>query len=335
VSSHLDQLLSVTQKENPIQAGLLATLIDGGRLIATGELSETLLNMVPDLVSFERRNLDETRIFKRLCPKDIIFVEKATVDQLWSLAKISGAQVALLSDSHLHSDLVDYAIQEKDLRSAILGLRTQWEKIEAIEKLGFSFDGEANQKALFLDRDGVIIEDTNYVKDADQVALVPGIGQFLKQARAKGYRLVVVTNQSGIGRGIISWEQYDQVTLKMQTLLASEGVILDKIVVSPFHGESQLAMGLGRRGLRKPRPGLIHLSATELRVNVAQSALVGDKARDLISGALAGVGKLFLVKSKTVEAESLAWKQWPLLSRVPASHSMEVVSDWEQILKTL
>jgi histidinol-phosphate phosphatase family protein len=331
----VDQLLADCEAENPILAGLLAVLLDGGRIISTGETSEALLNMVPDILSFERKNLEEATVFSRLSTRDLIFVEKASIDQLWNLAKISGAQIAVISENNMQSELVDFSVQEKDLRSAILGLRNLWDKILSSEKQNFSFDGERTQKALFLDRDGVVIEDTDFVKDPTQVSLIPGVIEALKVARSKGYRLVVVTNQSGIGRGLISWDQYDQVTLKMQELLAAQGIILDRIVVAPFHAGSKTGSSLGRRNLRKPRPGLIHQVVNELRIDISQSVMVGDKTRDLIAAALAGVPKLFLMKSTQADVEIKKWKEWPLMNRVPARNEMHPIFDWPEISKKL
>jgi histidinol-phosphate phosphatase family protein len=331
----VEEILVASQKENPIQACLLTVLLDGGRIISTGDLSEALLTMVPDVLSFEKRDIEETYFLSHLSFKDLIFVEKASIDQLWKLAKTTGAQVAMISDSQLESELVDFSVQEKDLRSAILNIRSLWNKIEDSDKEKFSIDGPRDQKILFLDRDGVIIEDTDFVKDPEQVTLLPGVIPALKEARAKGYRIAVVTNQSGIGRGLISWPQYDQVTLKMQKLLAVEGIILDKIALAAFHSDSQIPTCLGRKSLRKPRPGMFHQLKSELRADLSQSVMVGDKVRDLISATLAGVPKLFLIKSNLMDVELQKWKEWPLLNRVPPSTEMITASNWAEISKKL
>lgn len=319
----VDQIIVQAFRENPILGALLGVLMDGGRIVSTSQKMSELLSMVPDIFFFEFKDLENDRenslaALADYGTKDLIFIdEKASVDILWQIAKKTGAQIAIFS--HLGSDvsLCDYVLEEKDLRSALMSIRPLFEKLKPF-KGQIHMDGSRLNKALFLDRDGVIIEDTNYVKSADEVQLTKGIGPVLQKAKTLGYRLIVVTNQSGIGRGLFNFGAYEKVTDRMLELLAAEGILIDRILKAPFFENSQYASGLVRKSLRKPRPGMFHAVASEFRIDFEKSILVGDSASDLIAGAAAGIQNLYLVKSEKFDEQLKLWKQWPLRSRFEA-----------------
>jgi D-glycero-D-manno-heptose 1,7-bisphosphate phosphatase len=327
--SNLDELLSQASQQNSILGALIGVLLDGGRVVCTGEIAENHLNMVPDVLFFEKRSAESMSDLSKYSERDLIFVENQTVDQLWRLNHHTGAQIALISPSNLDAGLIDYQIQEQDLRSALLGLRTWMEKAEAL-KSSLLAEGPLENAALFLDRDGVLMEDIDFVSDPGQVRLRPDVIPALRKARERNLRLLVFTNQSGIGRGQITWAQYEEVTYRLQDLLAKEGLFLDRILKAPSIDNSSLASGLVRRSLRKPRPGMIHKMVPEFRLNLSRSMLVGDCARDLMAGALAGVGSLYLLKGpRTGEIES--WRQWPLISRASHSSKMQEISSLSEL----
>lgn len=330
MQDNIDTLLSQAFAENPIQGAILGVLLDGGRIVSTGEISESLLNMIPDVVNFERRERNDIFFLKNLGAKDLLFVENQSIDDLWELAHLTAAQVALLSPRIFETELVDFVIQEPVLRSALLSLGPKWSQMKTHAE-SFCLEGGQTEKALFLDRDGVVIEDTNYVKQVSDVKIKKGVVEILKTARQRGYRLIVITNQSGIGRGLITWEQYDSVTLRMQELLAGEGVFLDRILKAPFFEKSTMASGLIRKSLRKPRPGMIHSVVNEFRIDLFQSILVGDSATDIMAGALAGILNLNLVRSEKFEAEFKKLEQWPLRNRLDSNKSWKAIDSLSQI----
>ncbi len=327
------RILANAYNENPILGALAGVTLDGGRVISTGEISEGLLNMVPDVLFFERKSIEDVPFLKSISVKDLIFVEKLSIDQLWQLASQTSAQIACIAEKNIGLDLADYQIQEKDLRSALLGLGGVLKKI-APHREDLCFDGRRDNGALFLDRDGVVIEDVDYIRDPAQVRIRPDIKETLLRAREKNFRIVIITNQSGIGRGMISWEQYDQVTLRMQTLLAQEGLFVDRIMRAPFFEQSQLPEGLVRRSLRKPRPGMIHQAAGELRIDLSKSILVGDCASDLMAGVLAGISKVHLLRSPRTSEELKKWREWPLLSRSPIGLNSVEISSLKEIFQS-
>ncbi len=309
-----DQILSEAFRQNPILGGLLASIFDGGRIICTGPQVEMLFSMVPEHVIFEKIDLQNLHTVSDFGVKDLIFVENASVDLLWNLSHKTGAQIALMTDSLKEPSLADFTFPEKDLRSALFDIGKLLQQLQSL-KGQISMEGSRLNRALFLDRDGVLIEDTGYVRDPSNVRLLPGVPEALRRARELGYFLIVISNQSGIGRGTVKWAEYEKVTHRMQDLLVKEGIFLDRIMRAPFYESSQFASGLVRRSLRKPRPGMIHSVINEFRVDLENSIFVGDSAVDLMTASLAGVGSAYLMQSEKTKDELQKWIQWPLLGR--------------------
>lgn len=139
--------------------------------------------------------------------------------------------------------------------------------------------------ALFLDRDGTLIEDPGYLSNPAGVRLLPGAAGALWRFRKAGFTLVLVTNQSGIGRGYFDWRAYEAVAETVRAALANEGLDFDAEVVCGH------APG-GDCGWRKPAAGMILAAAAALQSNLVGSVMAGDKLSDLESGAAAGVGRL-------------------------------------------
>ena len=171
----------------------------------------------------------------------------------------------------------------------------------------------------------MVIDFVDYIRSPDQVKLVPGISVLLRQAREKGFAVVVVTNQAGIGREYYSWSSYDAVTARMQELLAAQGVWIDRIVCSAYIPVSQRHYGLMRRSLRKPRAGMILSVAEDLGIDVRKSVMVGDFATDLMAAAIAGMGKVFLLRTENYQREITKWKSWSLLSRTKFEKDLNIL----------
>ncbi len=150
--------------------------------------------------------------------------------------------------------------------------------------------------ALFLDRDGVINVDRGYVSRREDFEWLPGIFDLARTAQGLGFALVVVTNQSGIGRGYYTEQDFQALTAYMRERFVAEGVPLDAVYHCPFHPESEQAKYRHPdHPWRKPRPGMILAARDELRLDLARSAMVGDRVSDVEAGASAGVGALALI----------------------------------------
>lgn len=147
-----------------------------------------------------------------------------------------------------------------------------------------------SKRAVFLDRDGTINVDKNYLSDPSQFELLPGAGAALRQLQDAGYLLFVVTNQSGIGRGYYSVEDMHRVNERMEAELAGAGVRFTKIYFAPESPESP------SRG-RKPSPQFLFDARDEFGVDLGRSFMIGDKLIDVECGRNAGVKRSLLVRT--------------------------------------
>ncbi len=150
-------------------------------------------------------------------------------------------------------------------------------------------------KALFLDRDGVINVDYGFVHRIEDFHFIDGVFEACRKAVAGGYRLVVVTNQSGIGRGLFTEDEYRVLTDWIETRFRAEGASLAAVYHDPTHAE--LGRGDYRRvsADRKPSPGMLLKARDRFGLDLARSAIVGDRETDIIAGRTAGVAHAMLV----------------------------------------
>ena len=151
-------------------------------------------------------------------------------------------------------------------------------------------------KAIFLDRDNTLIEDPGYIRDPDQVKLLPRAGDAIIQLRKMGYKIVVVSNQSAVARGIVTEEVLGEIHQKMLDLLQSENAYVDRIYYCPFHPDGVIEKYRKESDMRKPAPGMMLLAAKEMSVDLASSWMVGDSYRDVAAGKKAGC-KTILINS--------------------------------------
>lgn len=140
---------------------------------------------------------------------------------------------------------------------------------------------KGERRAVFLDRDGTVIHDVAYPRDPEQVRLVPGAAAALVRLKNLGFALVLVSNQSGIGRGLVTPQEAERVHERVVAVLEANGVRLDDACYCPHAPEVHCAC-------RKPAPGLILEAADRLGIDLAQSFMVGDKPSDIEAGRRAG-----------------------------------------------
>lgn len=139
--------------------------------------------------------------------------------------------------------------------------------------------------ALFLDRDGVLIEDRHYISDPGDVALCLGAKQLLERASRIGWPVVVITNQSGIQRGLFNWKAYDLVTDQLICMLGLPGAIAG--IYANGYGPAA-----SPTSWRKPSPAMLLAAASDLNIDLSRSILIGDRLSDLKAGASAGLNLL-------------------------------------------
>ena len=153
----------------------------------------------------------------------------------------------------------------------------------------------AKPRALFLDRDGVINHEVGYLHRPQDVLWVEGIVPLCRTAMQLGYKLIVITNQSGIARGLYTMQQYNDLTAWMRAELLRDGITFDAVYCCPYHPEHGIGEYKREHEDRKPGPGMLLRGAREFGVDLAQSILVGDRCSDIAAGLAAGVRQCFLV----------------------------------------
>ncbi|MBK7421288.1 MAG: lipopolysaccharide heptosyltransferase II [Nitrospira sp.] len=173
---------------------------------------------------------------------------------------------------------------------------------------------------VFLDRDGTLNVDTGYVKSPDDFTVLPGVGAALARLKQAGARLVVVTNQSGLGRGYFSSRDLEAIHSKLRLVLAEDGVTLDGLYFCPHHPDDHC-------NCRKPARGMIDRAHAELKVDLSRAYVIGDSIRDVELAKQVGARSL-LVMTGPSGAEALA----DLMARdLPPDYVAEELSqavDW-------
>lgn len=154
-----------------------------------------------------------------------------------------------------------------------------------------------SRKAAFIDRDGVLNEERAFVHHAEDFVLIPGAVEALRQLKAAGYLLVVVTNQSGIARGLYSEADYQALTRHICERLAAEGVSLDAVEYCPHLPDAPVDRYRLDCDCRKPKPGMLRRAVEALDIAPTASFLVGDRLSDVEAGRAAGIGRCFLVRT--------------------------------------
>ena len=145
-----------------------------------------------------------------------------------------------------------------------------------------------SNKAIFLDRDDTLIEDPGFINHPDQVKLLGGVAEALVEFGAMGYKLIIVSNQSGVARGIVTEQVLGQIHNRLKQLLAENGVHLDRIYYCPYHPDGVVPKYRKESDWRKPKPGMLVSAADELDINLSQSWMIGNSGRDIETGLRAG-----------------------------------------------
>ena len=160
-----------------------------------------------------------------------------------------------------------------------------------------------SDKAIFLDRDGTLIEDVGYINDPDQVKLLDGAAEALTEFGALGYKLIVVSNQSAVARGIVSKEVLDKIHNRLKHLLAENRAYIDRIYYCPYHPDGVVPKYRKESELRKPNPGMLLAAADEMDIDLGQSWMIGNSGCDVDAGLRAGC-KTILIDNRSGDKQS-------------------------------
>ncbi len=156
---------------------------------------------------------------------------------------------------------------------------------------------EVLRAAAFIDRDGVINEELNYVHRVEDFRLVAGAAEGLRRLADAGFELIVVTNQAGIAKGLYTEEDFRELTRHMRAMLAQDGVEFLDVLHCPHHPQATVARWRVDCDCRKPAPGMILEAARRHRLDLSHSVLVGDKTSDTDAGRAAGLARTVLVET--------------------------------------
>lgn len=154
-----------------------------------------------------------------------------------------------------------------------------------------------NRPAAFIDRDGVLNEERAFVYRPENFAFIPGSIEALRLLQGAGYRLVIVTNQSGIARGLYTEADFLALTAHMRRSLEADGIHLDAVEHCPHLPDAPLEQYRRACECRKPKPGMLLRAIRTLGIDPQKSFLVGDRLSDVEAGRAAGVGRCFLVRT--------------------------------------
>jgi D-glycero-D-manno-heptose 1,7-bisphosphate phosphatase len=154
-----------------------------------------------------------------------------------------------------------------------------------------------SRKAAFIDRDGVLNEERAFVHRMTDFAFVPGAIEALRALQTAGFLLVVVTNQSGIARGLYSEADYLELTAQMRARLQTAGVRLDAAEYCPHLADAPVERYRVDCDCRKPKPGMLIRAIRALDIDASASFIAGDRLSDVEAGRAAGVGQCFLVRT--------------------------------------
>lgn len=151
-----------------------------------------------------------------------------------------------------------------------------------------------HRKAIFLDRDGTLNRNTHYLIDFEDFELLPGVESALRIFQELGYRLFVVSNQSGVARGYFGYEAVEALHLKISAHFATLGITIEEFAFCPHHPDGSVAAYAKTCDCRKPMPGMLLSLAAKHGVDLAQSIMVGDRDFDAQTGLNAGAGGVWL-----------------------------------------
>lgn len=188
--------------------------------------------------------------------------------------------------------------------------------LSCLKRLTPVFPQQEARPAFFLDRDDTLIPDIPYLRDPERVQLFPRSAPALRSLREAGYRLILVSNQSGVGRGLISLDQLWAVHQRLEELLHNQGVTLDAAYFCPHAPEE-------RCSCRKPSPGMVQAALEDFPTCREESALAGDRSADILLAKAMGLAAIQIhregaepLSQADIQAQDL-WEaaQWLLARR--------------------
>ena len=191
-----------------------------------------------------------------------------------------------------------------------------------------------SDKAIFLDRDDTLIEDPGYISDPDQVKLLDGVPEALIQLKSLGFKLIVVSNQSGVARGIVTEKKLEKIHERMKQLLAEKDAYIDKIYYCPYHPDGIVQKYRKESNCRKPNPGMLLRAFAEMKIDLEQSWCIGNSMRDVEAGAKAGCKTILVDVPNRAKSEDLLMHKSSISPDYKAINMKEAVNIIKKYLRT-
>src|SRR5712691_3436781 len=177
------------------------------------------------------------------------------------------------------------------------GISVEMVRVAAMRQIGTRSASETESvPVVYLDRDGTLNFDPGYLNQPEQLRLLPGVGPAVARLNRAGFKTVVLSNQSGVARGLITQDQLEAIHQRLRELLAEDGAWLDGIFICPHHPDEGCIC-------RKPAPGLVHLALQELGVFPGNAIVIGDKATDVELARNVGALAVFVRSGNAPEEE--------------------------------
>jgi D-glycero-D-manno-heptose 1,7-bisphosphate phosphatase len=183
-------------------------------------------------------------------------------------------------------------------------------------------------KALFLDRDGVINVDHGYVYQAGDFDFIDGIFDLVKRANEQGYKVIVITNQSGIGRGMYTELDFAELSKWMVSKFAQRGATINDVLFCPHHPQATLEQYKKECECRKPNSGMLNMAASKHNISLTNSIMVGDNVSDVEAAIKGGLQKVvwftpeFIEPIKLRDAESKVRSRYCKQTSIALAHSL-------------
>ena len=286
---------------------LFMALLRRPKILLFSSKTETFLDrpFFKNIFCLFKENYQNISICSSLSTNDVVICVEPTQKILAEVALFSSSSVFIVLEKNIPIDptLHDSIYLKSQMELILEKIEKLWPQIDRTIPFLTGYETDL-RPALFLDRDGVVIEHVDYIKDPNDVRLVPGITKLISRAHQLNWAVVLVTNQSGVGRGYFSWRDFDAVQNRMMKLLAENGAWIDRVLAAGFHEGSSTFEGLLKPHFRKPRVAMITSVVQDLRIDRSKSYLIGDRFLDVLTGYNAGIKHLYLLKNTQYEKEN-------------------------------
>lgn len=184
-------------------------------------------------------------------------------------------------------------------------------------------------RAIFLDRDDTLIDDPGYISSPDQVKLLDGVPRALKELKRMGFKIVIVSNQSAVARGMITEQELAAIHKRLKTLLANQGAFVDNIYYSPYHPEGTVEKYRKNSNCRKPEPGMLLKASEQMDLELQTSWMIGDSIRDVQAGRKVGC-KTILLEPVTHEKKTFDPNSRPDYQAVNITEAVNIIKHYER-----